>query len=1054
MRSTTKTPYVSSAPLRRAPGGLATLLALALTLTAVAGPAAAVGGYEGSLEYALDAPWRIEPWDASGNGDLRYGEIPIQLTFHDAVDAPRDADVAGDQMPELMLLGNFCDLRVTDPGGTTTYRFDDLDEVEATWGAWAYPNSSRPSHRICRQWNGEICDSDFRQLLDTSEWHGIAWHEPLSAVAPGEAMELTLEARVARWPTSCEAADDVRDEDGRPAVFVFRNHVRVTFAEAPLPRFGDGWLYGDLHYHSQGTDNEGEAGYNYRNVVRAMGALGLDFVVAAEHASDAAQVVDGDIFIETGRVEMYDDVLRDMNARRFRFAHEVLHAPGGANAEAAVQAGGALPQGVRSHGVVPQIYLGGEIDAAPEVAPGEENSPIAYAAGRLSYDVSRLCGGWNSWLAWLKDCDPADLFQPATGGVLVRDVQGVNDILLGREHLVYMPSTGDLEVPATTPLYCIDYSFGSGSGFDDDFQDPTLKPCSECTGECEPLSDDPYSRFISSETGKYGGASRRLAYEHNLRRPLLDEIEEKGYAFLAHPLNAPKGSNGPDGPPWSRHMLDQAWRSPAILGLQFWNENVRRDSGVTSVASSGSPGREIGYDRSNVIGGASPVDDAREGFYGNEGLFELDPWDPITREWGRYTIAGSSLRYGASTWDEMNHWGLDGARTASLSWLPPGAPRKVFMAGGSDAHGDLNYRREGYFVGTTRITDTVIGSPRNLLSLPPDTGQTMPVDDVDDSEYPRVYSQDEVASALAGGRFSVTDGPALRLVIDRNQNGRIDDEDIPMGGNLRLHGDEELPLLVEWKSTPEFGAVASIDLYLGVHAGDTGRTYAPIHHGPHTSTGGGLPTGVKYQAADGRLHQLLDDGYWHVDPGTRTTLRIPSGTGSEPVEMCEITFRFCEDDGGATGSEPGPDDPNSWTCYTETVLDPCEQCGLYDDVFTLIACDSVGTVPGEVDPLPSDVYEGAQAVTLDLSAFEAAEGVPGESFFVRAFARTHEKTASDGSCDDRLGHCIERWAFTNPVWAVPAGGGCGDDPLALDRDGDLIPDACDACPDAADPSCE
>ena len=67
----------------------------------------------------------------------------------------------------------------------------------------------------------------------------------------------------------------------------------------PAPRFRDDrWAYGDLHFHGQGTDNEGESGYNYRGVIRAMGAMGLDFVLATEHASDSDQILDVD-YMET-----------------------------------------------------------------------------------------------------------------------------------------------------------------------------------------------------------------------------------------------------------------------------------------------------------------------------------------------------------------------------------------------------------------------------------------------------------------------------------------------------------------------------------------------------------------------------------------------------------------------------------------------------------------------------------------------------------------------------------------------------------------------------------
>src|SRR5678816_2075046 len=41
-----------------------------------------LGGIEGTMEYALDAPWRIEPNEVSP-GVMEYGAIPIQLSIFD-----------------------------------------------------------------------------------------------------------------------------------------------------------------------------------------------------------------------------------------------------------------------------------------------------------------------------------------------------------------------------------------------------------------------------------------------------------------------------------------------------------------------------------------------------------------------------------------------------------------------------------------------------------------------------------------------------------------------------------------------------------------------------------------------------------------------------------------------------------------------------------------------------------------------------------------------------------------------------------------------------------
>ena len=114
-----------------------------------------------------------------------------------------------------------------------------------------------------------------------------------------------------------------------------RNYARVYLAPEPLPRFDKRWLYGDFHYHSQGTDNEGEAGYNYRGVIRAMGALGLDFVFAVDHASSSEQIIDADLppvgvipeiahsqgdKLTEANARLTGGTLRDMSAERFAFS--------------------------------------------------------------------------------------------------------------------------------------------------------------------------------------------------------------------------------------------------------------------------------------------------------------------------------------------------------------------------------------------------------------------------------------------------------------------------------------------------------------------------------------------------------------------------------------------------------------------------------------------------------------------------------------------------------------------------------------------------------------
>jgi len=793
----------------------------------VGGKAQALGGFEGTFEYAIDAPWRIEP---SPQG---YGAIPIQISVHDvmfdAMDRAHDTTVNGAQTLEQIDadfgLQRFSRVEVAEllPGGGTAtrhYDFEDLAEVEATHGCWAPDHltlgaratarvncsSSSPERLVCR--DPSTCLDWFRGLEGTSEWHAQLWYTPQpGSTFPGNVIPLEVRLYV-----------DGTDIEGAPREFVLTNYLRVRLGDAPLPTFGDNWLYGDLHYHAAGSDNEGESAYNYRGVARAMGALGLDFSFISDHASDSEQIVDTDIDLQVWDEEHHDvdavvgGVARDLTRKRFEYLHAVLHqSPESVNAEAVLQgAGGGLPQTTRSRGVVPQLFLGEELDAMPEI--DSEARTYTYGDG-VTYDVGTLCEGWHgTWPIGSCEqtcendpdprCEERSLFWPqADGAYVLRDVQGFNELWPGREHLIYLPRTADLTIGGQ-------------------------------------------SAFISSRTGLYGGAGRRL--EHSVVQypplevvpPLLPEIAAKGYAFVAHPMND-SASEGPNGPPWGDFMLRKAWRSPGVAGLQLWNEGVRLHKDIDTGDD------ETGYQRPDDLWHKTPSDYVRSGFATGE--FELRPWDPRAPVWDWGTIEDVALERGLAALDRMNLWGLDPTQTAALGWLPAGEPRRVLLAAGSDAHGDLNYHRTGYFLGTTEVTDSAMGKPRNLVYAG-DPAQT--------TAAGRVYSHEQVVEALAAGHFSMTDGPALRMVVDRNGDGAFDDPeegaglvdrwgvplrgDVPMGGVVHFYSPTEtIPVLIEWASTPEFGRVNRLEYVLGRRCSDgtTELATIPVDIGSPAMTG-------------------------------------------------------------------------------------------------------------------------------------------------------------------------------------------------------------------------
>jgi hypothetical protein len=912
----------------------------------------AIAGIEGTFEYAIDAPWRIEP-RVLPSGALAYGAIPIQISIHDANNVGHDREGVSD--PHTLALGRVCKVVVRERGSAdapgepprgkaTSLLFSRLEEVEYTRGRWPAPGEPYPAvpeHALCRAWKGEDC-TGFDRVGGSSEWHASFGYQPAS-VKPATAVSLQVEVHLTKDPlSSCEIVPDYNH-------IRLVNELRVYFAPAPLPRFGGGWLYGDLHYHSQGTDNEGESAYNYRGVIRAMGAMGMDFAFATEHASNSQQVIDvdaklGDIFHLEFPPSETRAGLRDMSRGRFRFLQGVLHGPGGANVEAPLLTGLA---GRRR--AAPQVFLGGEVDLIPELAPGTAYGDLIPWGNGQEWSTENLCFGnlldlGGPLTIGCEDFGVHLLEKTATNpdAVLVDDIQGFS-VDFGRHHIVYLPRrAGDTQA------------------------------------------------FVRSDTGPYGGASRRFT-------DLKPELERHGYFFAAHPLSHfERGDDfltdpGPTDIPWTDHLYDQVWRSPAWLGLQFWNEDARLREEVppwsafttrdpvpspdfcTLVSADPSnpsyvcpePGGDVGYERydSPALGvpyAYLPVDRAQAGF--GSGLFHLDVAAPVSGRWSEHVdTVEEKLHHGAFTWDRLNHWGLDVRKTKALDWLPSFlAPRRLFMAGGSDAHGDLGYRRTGYLIRTEKINDAALGKPRNLVEVGAPRGRRLPRGA--NGAGITVHSQVQVADAIADGRFSVTDGPALRIAVDRNANGVIDEGDATMGDvvRLRVRDEHALPVLVEWRSTPEFGPVARVDLYVGARQSRDdlatpplvekgGRTYAPPGAGVfHSSIPG---TGLPDPIVDDPPYDRMNDNYW----------RDPTGL-----------LRF----------------------------------------------------------QPTDGFQGTRRILLDLGQFPATQNLPADRFFVRAFAVTDHPDPEEICVTDHEG-CLRRYAFTNPIWAIETTYVCSGD-AALD----------------------
>jgi len=636
-------------------------------------------------------------------------------------------------------------------------------------------------------------------LRNTSEWHAIAMYEPL-ARQPGADVRLRLRLLVLTE---------------RGEIEPYTQYVSVHLGEAPLPRFGDPrWVYGDLHYHAQGTDNDGETGYAYRGVLQAMSAMGLDFAFATDHASNSPQIGAARPAAPPQLIEPLFHGVRDLTPDRFAFSLDLLNGSEGANREVLSHGRDTGPFG--SLQATPQIFLGAEVDVIPEFEPNDP-PPVSYTNAceelpwimkllALLYDPVEFIE--NVTLDPTSPLDPLDspsskvCVNPTNatsdGRLLVRDVQGpvgsgfLSSEFYARQHLLHLPV------------------------------DPTRADV-----------------FIASNTSKYGGATRRLG-------EILDvELgqRQKGVAFVAHPFSRAHGRDagraGPDIVPFSVAQLRDVFASEHILGMQFWNENGQMSTEMGTLDAADSGGEFV------------PVAD-RDG-------------------WRHMRQRRKQLHEGFRYWDWMLLWGLDPNETAGLDWLSAGEPRRLFMAGGSDAHGDLNYRREGAFTGTSSVNDTAIGTPRNLVFAGDPAGAFVS----GPSGVGLPHSQQQVVDALRAGSFAVTDGPAVRIALDANQDGEIDDDDVPMGGVASQTGGS-LHFVVEWESTEEFGPVEEIELFLGVAADE--HAYGMLYRGRQPETV--HPAYVFTDPATGdayvRTPQVL---YWHEPFTSELWIEVPEAEG-------------------------------------------------------------------------------------------------------------------------------------------------------------------------------
>jgi hypothetical protein len=129
----------------------------------------------------------------------------------------------------------------------------------------------------------------------------------------------------------------------------------------------------------------------------------------------------------------------------------------------------------------------------------------------------------------------------------------------------------------------------------------------------------------------------------------------------------------------------------------------------------------------------------------------------------------------------------------------------VFFAGGSDAHGDLNY--SAYLSVDNYATDNAIGKVQTVVFVPDGGYGYGP------GNLPPIS---EILSAYRGGRSVVTDGPFVEIGVDRNGDGDFyDPDDLMVGDEASGPSAANLPMTVRWASSLDFGPVTSVQLFAG-----------------------------------------------------------------------------------------------------------------------------------------------------------------------------------------------------------------------------------------------
>jgi murein DD-endopeptidase MepM/ murein hydrolase activator NlpD len=241
--------------------------------------------------------------------------------------------------------------------------------------------------------------------------------------------------------------------------------------------------------------------------------------------------------------------------------------------------------------------------------------------------------------------------------------------------------------------------------------------------------------------------------------------EESAFAYAAHPMDVFDPVLGPVELPfggiakWTDQNYQTALVYDQFIGLEIWN--TRKTKKHCPIGTPGDVCPKLNLDIY-----VNP--------FNNDGQ-----WSYNVAKWDEKLVAG------VEKWDVLMKENVDPLR-------------KIFISGGSDAHGDMNYTIGGLGpLALIDLNDNAMGKVRTLVYAP--GGK----------------NRGNILNGFRNGRSVVTDGPVVIFGMDRDQNGGLEanGSDVIIGDHIVLPQTDATTFFIQWNSTDEFGDIHEIEIF-------------------------------------------------------------------------------------------------------------------------------------------------------------------------------------------------------------------------------------------------